>query len=102
MIIIYEHTRPTFAVLVDDLQWILAKSKVVRKDGREEWQDRTYHPNISNLLDELVEQEFRRQPKKIDELKKLDERVRKVYRLIDRVSNDMQVAAEAIRKGLKD
>lgn len=98
MKIIYEHTRPTFAILADDLQWILAKRKTESK-GEVMWKDRSYFPKLSLLLDELAENQFRRQPKKLNELMKLDESIVKVYRLIDEVSQDVQEAAEQVFRG---
>ncbi len=83
--IIFESKKPVFNIQVDGRQWILSKSKVDRTDGRTEWTDDTYHPNLCNLLDELAETYFKNYSKKVDDLKDLEKSVIKVYKLIETV-----------------
>jgi hypothetical protein len=48
------------------------------------------------LLDELAEQQFRKIPSKIKDLKEIDEQILKVYGLIDKVGEELKA------KGVKD
>lgn len=86
MKLIYESKRPVFAIMADSHQWILARTKN-RTKGVVIWDNRTFHPNISSLLDELAEYQFRNMAKMVTKLKDLEITVQKVYDLIDKVSN---------------
>ena len=90
MKLIYLSKRPKFAILTDKYQWILSNSWYPSSSDkgrsyRTKYCDLTYHPNLSNLLDELAEQQFRNFATKIDNLKELDKSISKVYKLISRV-----------------
>lgn len=89
--LIYESKRPKFAIMVDSLQWILA-----RKQGANGvWRDKTYHGNLCNLLDTLAEHQFRKFATKVEELKDLDRAVAKTYRLISRIYSKLDVKLDA-------
>ena len=77
--IVYENNKPKFAIGIDHYQWILAKQK--KKRG--EWMDKSYHPNLSNLLDELAEFMFKKNTKKLEEIKDLEKAIDKTYHLIE-------------------
>ena len=65
----------------DAIQWILSTTPSYREDGVE-WKNRTFHPNLTNLLDELAETYFKKNSKKISEIKELDKAITKTYKLI--------------------
>lgn len=90
--IIFESKKPLFAIQRDSYQWILSSARNVRDDGRIEWGENTYHPNICNLLIELAENQFKRKTKKISELKDIQLSVAKVYDLIESVSQRLASA----------
>lgn len=75
-------------IATDPLQWILGRNRE-EYDGQVYWRDKTYHPNLSNLLDELSEQEFRNNTKKLKQLEDLDSSIEKVYRLIERIGRKL-------------
>jgi len=85
MKIVYESTSPEFAIGKDELQWILCSKKQLCKRGTE-WGDKSYYSNLSNLLDGLAEDMFRKNTTKLNELKELDNSISEVYNLITRLS----------------
>lgn len=108
--LIYESKRPKFAILVDDMQWILAKKLkqitdkqyipnsdwcVTRKsetgDVFYRWVDTSYFSNMQAVLDHLCEWAFRRYAHKVGELSELGDAVLKTYKLIDRVAGKLDV-----------
>jgi hypothetical protein len=92
MQIIYESEKPIFAIGKDELQYILATSKKNRADGTYTWDNRTFHPNLCNLLDYLAESQFRANTTRVKELKDLEKAVTKVYQLISTVSEELKDA----------
>ncbi len=82
--IIFESKKPKFAVLVDEYQWILATHKRVRGNGDIEWSERTYHPNLANLFEYLAEILFKKNAKKVSQLKDMEKTIIKVYDLIEK------------------
>ena len=53
MEVIYTSEKPKFAIAKDSYQWILA-TKEVRNKNKTKWTNKSYHPTLSCLLDELV------------------------------------------------
>ena len=90
--IIYEHQRPKFAIGVDHYQWILATGKGNKGQGRVGWTNKSYYPNLSNLLDGLAEEMFKKNAKKLKQLKDLDKNIERVYSLISKVSTALPQA----------
>jgi hypothetical protein len=88
MNIIYTHTNPNFAIGRDQYQWILS----LKKTNRGEWGENSYFPKMSLLFEELAEQMFRKNVKKIKELKDLDNCIQKTYDLISDLSVDLEGA----------
>lgn len=86
MVFIYESKQPKFAIFKDDFQWILTSKQA----NRGEWANFSYFPNLSNLLDGLAEEMFKKNTKKIKELKELDKSIDKVYDLIYEVSAGLE------------
>ena len=86
MNIIYTNTNPNFAIGRDQYQWILS----LKKTNRGEWSDNSYFPKISLLLEELAEQIFRKNVKKIKGLGDLDNSIQKTYDLISDLSVDLE------------
>lgn len=88
--VVYESKRPKFAILVDDLNWILAFKEVKRrvwKGGRtgSGWKAEEYHSNIQNLLDSLAERLIKRGTKPYSGFKGIEEATDRVYGKIDKI-----------------
>lgn len=84
MKLIYENYRPTFYILVDEYQWIIARVKRLRKDNEIEYASKTFHPNLANLFDELIEKQFKDNATQVKNLKDLQVMIEKVYSLIEK------------------
>jgi len=87
--LIYENSRPKFAISREKYQWILSR----KQSPRGEWTDNTYHLNLVDLLDELAEQQFRRYTKRLNDLRDLDRSVSKTYNLIAKVGQELKESA---------
>lgn len=83
---VYISKRPKFAILQDCYQWILCR----KQNNRGEWIDKTYHPVLCDLFDELAETTFRRNTKRLNELKELEASIQKTYDLIFRVCTRLE------------
>lgn len=92
MFVVYESKKPVFAIGRDELQWILAKSKVERADGRVDWADRTYHPYLTDILSHLAEYYYRKNAKKQGELADIQKSVAETQKLIEDVGEDLSGA----------
>lgn len=90
MKILYQNKSPKFLITKDSYQWILC----LKQSNRGDWTDKSYFPKLSLLLEELSEQFFRKDTKRIRELKDLDRSISKVYELIFNIG----VALEKPRK----
>jgi hypothetical protein len=87
--VICESEKPEFAILCDELQWILSLKRRARARQSvvaDVWVDREYYPTLSLLLDGLAETLFRRNAKKVEELGKLQETIKDVYQIINRLT----------------
>lgn len=96
MKIIFECHRPAFVILADSHQWILARHKITRPGGRVDYKEKTYHPTLVQLYEELFNTILRDHAKKMDDPKGLLELTEKVYKDI---SSSMSAFKESVRKG---
>lgn len=85
---LYVNISPKFAISVDQYQWILS----TRQTNRGEWTDNSYFPNLSNLLDELAEQQFRSNSKKMQDIKDLEIAIDRVYTLVNSLRDDLEAS----------
>lgn len=84
--VVYISKRPKFVIFKDKYQWIFCQ----RQRERGDWEDKSYHPNLSNLLDELAEAMFKRNTKMVKGLRDLDDSIEKTYKLILRVCTALE------------
>ena len=75
---ILENKSPKFKISVEKYQWIL----IIKKNS-------FYFPNLASLLCELTEITLRKYPKKLKDIKELNESIDRVYDLISSVSKEL-------------
>lgn len=82
---IYTSRKPKFCIMRDSLNWILGTRRTLR-DGKVVWVGRNYYPNLALLLEELAEIQFKKNAKRLKDIKDLEKSIDKVYDLIQRVA----------------
>lgn len=85
---IYQSKKPAFTIGRDSFQWILGYGKT-ESQGKISFNFKTFHPTLSNLLDELAESQFKKSTKTLKDIKELSKSINRVYELIDKVSQTL-------------
>ena len=70
--------KPKYFIGSDNYQWVLS----FKQTSRGEWKDFSYFPKLSLLFEDLAEELFRRNAKRINDITQLDTLIQSVYDLI--------------------
>lgn len=87
---IVENKKPYFAIFADRNQWTLAESTGKDKDSKQTWDNCSYFPNLTLLMDELAESFFRRLSKPGSGWQGIQTAVNKTYKLLDAIQQSLK------------